>query len=556
MKIINNNKTGFTLLEILLVVAAIAILAGIVIVAINPGKQLGATRNASRNSDVNTIINAVYQYALDNNGVFPSNVDSNLKMIGTSASGCSMSCTGIGGGISTSTIQTVPISFLDNSQITFNGTFSNTQYDINNSWVKLISGTTGTYTSSIKDATSNSSWNSFAWIPNRPTGKNLPNNKQIETGYPTGNADMTGNVLLTHLDEVSGATTFSDSSGNGNNGSCGTTICPTMTAGILGNTPNFSAGSNFVKINDSNSLKLTNKFTLEAWFNQIATTSWTSYGNILEKGFTTDVNQNGYSFSGFGSYWRVFLGNPSGGYAYQDITWLSFNTWIHMVFTFDNGLGTVYLNGNLFNTHTFPMTSVVVNNLPLKIGSGQYNGYIDEVAIFNRVLSATEIADTYKRGALNLKHQIRSCASANCSDASFVGPDNTANTFYSEINNNSNTTPAFNFSNLAANRYIQYKTTFNSAVTGITPELNNITITGSQTVVSGGGNTTSTPTVTIDSCIDLSPTLVSNYITSIPFDPKIGNANKTYYAIRKTSGGRINIVACSPENLETINITK
>ena len=68
------NKKAFTLLEILLVVAAIAILAGIVILAINPSKQLADTRNSQRRVDVNTILNAVYQYAIDNNGNLPSTI--------------------------------------------------------------------------------------------------------------------------------------------------------------------------------------------------------------------------------------------------------------------------------------------------------------------------------------------------------------------------------------------------------------------------------------------------------------------------------------------------
>lgn len=62
------------MLEVLLVVVIIAILAAVVIVALNPSKQLADARNAERRSEVNEILNAVYQYAIDNNGTIPASI--------------------------------------------------------------------------------------------------------------------------------------------------------------------------------------------------------------------------------------------------------------------------------------------------------------------------------------------------------------------------------------------------------------------------------------------------------------------------------------------------
>jgi type IV pilus assembly protein PilA len=88
-----STRGGFTLIELLLVIGIIAILAAIVIVAINPTKQLGDARNAQRRSDVNTILNAVYQYSIDNNGNLPSTITTATTAV--CRSGVNVDCTGL-----------------------------------------------------------------------------------------------------------------------------------------------------------------------------------------------------------------------------------------------------------------------------------------------------------------------------------------------------------------------------------------------------------------------------------------------------------------------------
>lgn len=83
-------RRGFTLIELLLVIGIIAILASIVIVAINPTKQLGDARDAQRRSDVNTILSAVYQYAIDHDGSLPAAIPTGtaLEICATDSTDC------------------------------------------------------------------------------------------------------------------------------------------------------------------------------------------------------------------------------------------------------------------------------------------------------------------------------------------------------------------------------------------------------------------------------------------------------------------------------------
>ncbi|HUD44054.1 MAG TPA: type II secretion system protein [Patescibacteria group bacterium] len=92
-------QKGFTLIELLIVIGILAVLMGIVLVAINPAKQFAQANNTKRQADVNTILNAISQYQADHKGALPidaqnNTIDSNTREI-KSNDGAGTNTTGI-----------------------------------------------------------------------------------------------------------------------------------------------------------------------------------------------------------------------------------------------------------------------------------------------------------------------------------------------------------------------------------------------------------------------------------------------------------------------------
>jgi len=60
-----NNKKGFTLVELMIVIAILAILAAIVIFALNPAELFRRARDSQRMSDIRVLSSAISYYLAD-----------------------------------------------------------------------------------------------------------------------------------------------------------------------------------------------------------------------------------------------------------------------------------------------------------------------------------------------------------------------------------------------------------------------------------------------------------------------------------------------------------
>ena len=236
-----------------------------------------------------------------------------------------------------------------------------------------------------------------------------------------------------------------DLSGNGNHG--------TLTGGVfrktgkIGQALDFDGSSGYVNAGNQSSLQITSSTTLAAWF-KLDKTQNGIYPRILSK--LGNAPTAGY---------ELLIGSPNDGGGKQNKPYLQLGTsggslnwavasaiqtgvWYHVVGVYNPtaGTGEIYLNGNLEKAETTFGSSAIGNNaVDLNsgrwsgAGSNYFDGILDDVRIYNRVLSSDEIKRLYKIGStlkIGVAQNTGTLKDGLVGYWSFDGPDMAGNTAY------------------------------------------------------------------------------------------------------------------------------
>ena len=96
MEEVGRTSQGFTLVEMLIVVAIIATLAVTIFVAVHPGQRVKDDADVRRHVDVESILTAIHQYEVDNSGNLPAGLTTGMvqKQLGTATTGCAIATGG------------------------------------------------------------------------------------------------------------------------------------------------------------------------------------------------------------------------------------------------------------------------------------------------------------------------------------------------------------------------------------------------------------------------------------------------------------------------------
>ena len=398
----------------LVVLALVAILSVVVILTLNPAELIKQARDSNRLSDLSTINTSLNLFSSDViNGFMgtstvvyvsiPSTISTCSDLgLPTLPTGYTYNCVTTQNLRNTDGSGWIPVNF---QRISSNSPISQLPIDPTNTTTTRLYYTYTPGGSWELNATVEASKNKLGGSGDLASKDGGSSPSQYEIGnnlnlspIETGDTSLVG---YWNFEEGPNATS-SDKSGYGNHGTWyGTsTESEHYTTGKVGSYAGyFNGGSDWISILPS-AMLLPNEITILVWAN-VAAAPGTHMGIVTNKTSTnyginlalnTSVNIESYISDGSsGAYLYSSLPGPTG-----------VNVWHHVAITHNSAnTNNIYNNGSYMNNSTkaigYQTTSdrVAIGAFYSAVGSLKFNGYIDEVRIYNRVLSAAEILAIY-----------------------------------------------------------------------------------------------------------------------------------------------------------------
>jgi len=222
------------------------------------------------------------------------------------------------------------------------------------------------------------------------------------------------------LDDATGDTA-TDSSGNSNDGILMPNSPVWTSDGVINGALYFDGIDDYVEIPDDPSLDITDEITLMAWVypENWDNDDWTTDDGTAENAIITKAEDGDvgvwnlhYKTNAKGFRFELNGGDNNEDYGiniYEEMPSTELNNWYHVAGTYDGSQVKLYINGEMVSSE--PYTHLIdTNEAPLRFGKQFYwstiysmwNGKIDDVKIYSRALSDTEIENEYTQNCPDL----------------------------------------------------------------------------------------------------------------------------------------------------------
>jgi type II secretory pathway pseudopilin PulG len=410
----HRNSDSFTLVELLVVIGILAILTAAIVIVLNPAELLRQSRDSARMNDLATVSKGIQLLLSQNPSVSLGTASTVYVSIADSSSTCgNLSLPALPSGYAYSCVPAASLTSLSGGWLPVDFTSTNVQnlpklpIDPANA---AASRSYYTYTADPAKGTYEitSMLESQKYRISGSADKESNDGGDASYLYEKG-SDLSlspindaGLVAYWNFDEGTG-TAANDRSGNGNNGTL--TNGPAWAAGgdcKAGGCLSFDGSDDYVEVGNPASLAITGPLTITAWARVMQ--GGGTYKLIVSRG---KWDNGGYTMgwhagSNPGTAYGFARKNDNTTYAWANSSSvLSLGTWNFIAYVYDGDTVKIYANGG---STTYPSgnTPSIYNaaknvNLGRESGTSSYafNGYMDDVRIYNRALSMAEISSLY-----------------------------------------------------------------------------------------------------------------------------------------------------------------